>query len=820
MNNFIPFSLPLILVRYDAMKITFNDGSRAYSQHDSKGNHVERTYLLPFEKVPSRKSQIVKSPYKPDGTSVLLDAHTNQSLNFDKKLLMLLDNGLPSADKVNWKPWLCARHLYLFPPLPKEGSFFYHELYEHNHCRKQYQYLRLLPKFFTKPVLTTRPTYHILITTREERLAVRMPWVYSISDAIFGDGTNLFDQRSDEWNRLIGDTIKFHPSSGREMLIMIAKQLKPNTFELNEIGFFCKHCDEADNSVLLSYQTIFNNSNDAKSRQDFESRIANFYPRIKNSIWKSLDRHYHFQFPFWFPYIFDEKLGHYLTHRETLSRLPTDLLLPFQDVKSIWAVMGNYNGTVIHRREENFPYYPYDCLFPFLYPEIEPVLDGLGVSDISIRHKNLKFIACSIPDQDSLFFQELHSIFNYEIWIALVISIIILSLLTSSIIQYLENGKVNCKKLLKNLPQTSIFDYIITLLEQGGIISKIVEQNMSLKFMVTSYVLVGIVLSNAYKNENITRLTLPRSRAQFQNFSELVEHNFHIFSRVIDSSGEEFRIITTDDPRYRLNMTMSDQHKLFMVTPNRISVSLFSEILFYADKISKASICRKRNYLYYADWISPFHGYCENATQLHFLNNTRIHPRWKDLAVHNTSVANVMNQCNKTAFVLPEDALLKTYNELMASTLPEEAIIHRGEDKLFGTVYGLKFGRWINPFVLQRFQWFTSAGIFDEGNKIAGFVAKLRTKKPTGNENEPKASNMRGNIAVVFVLLPIGYFFSGLGFFYEVGIIKLAKRFEAVYYRVRDLFSYLALVVVGKNMKKNHTIKVRTINVVSSAEET
>ncbi|CAL8131321.1 unnamed protein product [Orchesella dallaii] len=789
--------------------MAFNDGSSTQVRYNEKGKPTENIYLLPFEKVPKRKIPIVKLKSYMDELAVLLDKNKTQSINFDKKLLLLLDNGLPAHGEIDWRPWLCARHLYIFPPPPKFGnklSLFYDEYRGRPHCQSGYQYLRLLPKFLFKPVLTTRTTYHFLVTTKKHQHAIQMPWFYSISDAIFPDGADTFDQKSDEVSQLFGDGTRFHASSARELLLMIANQIDSNQFKLDEVGFFCKHCDERYNTRLVTYHIIFNASGIASSRQDFESRIAMLYPRIQNAIWKSLDRNHHLQVQFWFSYLFDENLRVWLTHMEVLPKLPTDLLMPFLDVVGIWGVISNRNGTFIHRRDERNLYaYPFDCVFPFLYPEIEPVLDGLGHSDISIRHKNLKFIACSIPEENGLFFQELYSVFDYEIWIGLAISVFILAVLTSIIIQYIDKGRQSFRGLLQDLNLTSsVFDYSTTLIEQGGIIGKQVERNSCLKILVGFYILVSIVLSNAYKNENITRLTAPRSRPEFKNFSELVEHKFQIYSRVIDSNGEEFRIFSIYDPRYSLNMRMTDQHKLFVKTYDYRSASLFTEILFYADKISRGSLCRGYSKFWMSEWIPPFVAYCKNATQMYFLNNTRIHPNWRNLATGNVSVASVINPCNKTAFVLPEDALLSTYNELTASKLPPDAIIHRGEDRLFGAVYGLKFGRWINPLVLQRFKWFTSAGVFDQGNRLASFIAKIRTRKPTVNENEPKASNMRGNISVVFFLLPIGFLISCLGFLYEIGVIQFLKYFQAMHYQLRQSF------LTRKEKSKTIRIEVRT----------
>ncbi|CAL8131319.1 unnamed protein product [Orchesella dallaii] len=789
--------------------MAFNDGSLTYMRKDGEGIPTEKIYLLPFEKVPKRKTPIVKLKSYMVELGVLLDKNKTQSISFDEKLLLLLDNGLPAHGKIDWRPWLCARHVYLFPPAPKVGnqlSLFYDEYQGRTHCQGGNQYLRLPPKFIFNPVLITRTTYHFLVTTKKHQDAIQMPWFYSISEALFSDGADSFDQQSNEGNQLLGTGTRFHPSSARELLLMIAKQIDSNQFKLDEVGFFCKHCDERDNSKLVTHHIIFNASSIASSRQDFESRIAMYYPRIKNAIWKSLDRHHYLQVQFWFPYLFDENLRVWLTVREALPKLPTELLLPFLDVVGIWEVINNPNGTVIHRRDERNRYaYRYDCLFPYLYPEIEPVLDGLGYTDISIRHKNLKFIACSIPEENGLFFQELYSVFEYEIWIRLALSVFILAVLTSIIIQYLDKGSQNFRGLLQVLHVTlSVFDYSTTLLEQGGIISEPVRRKSYLKILIGSYILVCIVLSNAYKNENITRLTAPRSRTEFKNFSKLVQHKFQIFSRVISSNGEEYRIFSIYDPRYSLNMKMTDQHKLFAKTYDYRSVSLFTEILFYADKISRGSLCRGYSKFWMSEWIPPFVAYCKNATQMYFLNNTRIHPNWKHMATNNVSVAGLINPCNKTAFVLPEDALLSTYNALTGSKLPPDAIIHRGEDKLFGAVYGLKFGRWINPLVLQRFKWFGLAGVFDQGYRLAGFITKIRTKKPTVNENEPKASNMRGNISVVFFLLPIGFLISCLGFLYEIGSIQFFKYFWAMYNKLTHSF----LKRTGKN--KTIRIEVRT----------
>lgn len=66
------------------------------------------------------------------------------------------------------------------------------------------------------------------------------------------------------------------------------------------------------------------------------------------------------------------------------------------------------------------------------------------------------------------------------------------------------------------------------MLEQGGFDGS----NLSRKFhcVLGAWLLVGIVLSNAYKGDNITSLTAPLSQSKLETFDQLISENFSYFS--------------------------------------------------------------------------------------------------------------------------------------------------------------------------------------------------------------------------------------------------------------------------------------------------
>jgi len=75
------------------------------------------------------------------------------------------------------------------------------------------------------------------------------------------------------------------------------------------------------------------------------------------------------------------------------------------------------------------------------------------------------------------------------------------------------------------------------LLEQAGPIANSYQKRSNLGWALAPFLLMVLVLSNAYKNENVTKITLPRTLIPVDTFDKLVHYNFSLFSRAVSLGG-------------------------------------------------------------------------------------------------------------------------------------------------------------------------------------------------------------------------------------------------------------------------------------------
>jgi len=80
------------------------------------------------------------------------------------------------------------------------------------------------------------------------------------------------------------------------------------------------------------------------------------------------------------------------------------------------------------------------------------------------------------------------------------------------------------------------------LLEQGDPFSSSVSSTKRLRFSIGTFLLVAIVISNAYKSSNVYNLVLPRKPVPYENLSQLLNDSFKIYSKamLLDTRKHDF----------------------------------------------------------------------------------------------------------------------------------------------------------------------------------------------------------------------------------------------------------------------------------------
>jgi hypothetical protein len=80
-------------------------------------------------------------------------------------------------------------------------------------------------------------------------------------------------------------------------------------------------------------------------------------------------------------------------------------------------------------------------------------------------------------------------------------------------------------------------------------------------WICAAWIITSIILTNAYRGDNITALTAPMEPIPFKNFSQLLQNNFSIFSRKTYQS--RLRLMTVVNWGRGLSLSEFDKYMIF-----------------------------------------------------------------------------------------------------------------------------------------------------------------------------------------------------------------------------------------------------------------
>lgn len=135
---------------------------------------------------------------------------------------------------------------------------------------------------------------------------------------------------------------------------------------------------------------------------------------------------------------------------------------------------------------------------------------------------SLRILGCGVQGMSKVPVQELINVFDDLIWICILLSALIVPIFIRLIIN--ETG----------LPY-NVLCALKVILEQGNPFSTMVGNSKRLRLQVGIFLLMGIVTSNAYKNNNVFNMVVPRRPILYKYFNELKRDNFNIYSRTFNS---------------------------------------------------------------------------------------------------------------------------------------------------------------------------------------------------------------------------------------------------------------------------------------------
>ncbi|CAL8121364.1 unnamed protein product [Orchesella dallaii] len=402
---------------------------------------------------------------------------------------------------------------------------------------------------------------------------------------------------------------------------------------------------------------------------------------------------------------------------------------------------------------------PYEAYYPLLYFSIE---NPYSVVHFPFYEYRLKFVSCGYL-HGNLNISDVLSVYDAHTWFSILITVIILPV----IFYYLETEyKTVVISFTQRTFRVDDFDYfqhfigvVRTLLEQG-IDSRLLalrKTSSKLTPVIVCLVLAAVVLSNAFKGDNIKRISSPLHPTPFSTLKQLVEQEYEIFSSPImfSSTGE----IHHPSEVERETMLSSHTAKTQLTRSPFTKINIRSEIMYYISA-AKASTNAE---------ILESSGFTED--EYFILNNTKLFTMYTGNIsfLYGENFSKFLNCSNKkTAAIYQETDLSivrRAYLRQFGRTFMSD--LSFGEEILGSLTKGFVFSGWVNPKLARRFENLQRSGFVEYLRKLRRgvYTTYSSTHFPTTFKFAP--TGMSGSIKVIFFIFPVGFGIASLALIFE-----------------------------------------------------
>lgn len=255
-----------------------------------------------------------------------------------------------------------------------------------------------------------------------------------------------------------------------------------------------------------------------------------------------------------------------------------------------------------------------------------------------------------------------------------------------------------------------------------------------------AWILVGIVLSNAYHGENIIELTQPIPPVKPQTFIDLIKHQFVVYSKSTDENMSD-ALQLTNDLAYVILFGMKNASDMIK------SGSVLAYILDIAEENRATSYYR------------------EIASLVHNFTNRAYNRKYKSDVAYNvlTGYIEIIRHCNKTAFITWSREAQQAERQLKLTLLAESSITEErinemtssSKESLIITRKGWTFYDITLPikYLLGRMNGLVESSIAKQWNHWDSWVTEVHFSAQFRkfSDKVPERLNLKDNVVVFYV---------------------------------------------------------------------
>lgn len=399
-------------------------------------------------------------------------------------------------------------------------------------------------------------------------------------------------------------------------------------------------------------------------------------------------------------------------------------------------------------------------LFPFFFEE---------------ELSSLRFVSCGNRGLAGIAFAELTSIFDTWTWLLIIAS-------TSTVaISFHTIPELKADRFIHWLSSLQV------LLEQGAPHLDSVAKVTRTKLTIGAFILMGVVLSNAYKNSNVYNMITPRKPIPYHFFDELRRDGFQIYSRISSTMVTNMPEDTVTQYLIPYIETSGNESvKILEVEGGFIvAVSEVSTLLFQSSKMA-SRYPQHMNFLslsilkygtQVSDHITEFllrtlYSLFKRSASISdvFYTYADKNKTNEIMATDAKGLFFQLKQCNKVALVLPEYLCRRYLRDLKKEENEVHAFI--GKETYLGLKWMFTLNGALPPHLPQRIKGIHEGGIWSR------WVVMQRENITTENQIVA-AARMDGNIILIFLVWIFGIILSTVFVVAEYFLCNSAQCFKS-----------------------------------------
>lgn len=389
-------------------------------------------------------------------------------------------------------------------------------------------------------------------------------------------------------------------------------------------------------------------------------------------------------------------------------------------------------------------------------------------------HRRFSFVSCGHMGV-ALPFHELLSSYDQSTWVTILLTsllVIPFAMFSMHVISKITHKRTSSTNRITSVSFLSRYVEISLkyLVEQGPFDDyegRALNRMLPLRILGSLFLLMGVILSNAYKGENFQKIVSPKQPIGYSTFEDLAAQNYIIYSspKVIYSTGvslEEEAVNYTSVLRpgvHCLTIHLNDAGRIFVVSDFYIATGVVT---------MKELATRFKNCS-----LSP-----NLSVKERFISSIISLPAKHEDYFLQDSIVEILKNCSggKEAVVIIEEKLVAIrylYNKNRAGF---KRPLSFGKDFIEANQIGFRLKGWIPGHVVERLKAVYTSGLISYYQFL--LLDTLSTRGPLEDfperhESNFKPPNMTDSISVIFVVFPLGLVLSLVACLYEVGMAKL-----------------------------------------------